>query len=88
VCFHPEHHDEGTPKMVRTFPSPKLPLNTLQMAYQTIIKMVGLIKDLKIQIHGIPYIAMLLVMENNVRDSNYSLLLGPPWLCSARVTHD
>lgn len=27
-------------------------------------------------------------MCNNILDSNYSMLLGHPWLCSAKVTHD
>ncbi len=58
------------------------------MAYQTNIKPVGLIKDLKIHIHGIPYIAMFTVMKNNVLNSNYSMLLGQPWLHNARVIHD
>jgi len=55
---------------------------------QTITKLVGLIKDLKIHIHGIPYIVMFMVMKNNVLDSNYSMLLGQPWLCNACVIHD
>jgi hypothetical protein len=58
------------------------------MVDQTIIKPVGLIKDLKIQFHGIPYIAMFIVMKNNVLESNYSMLLGQPWLHNAHVTHD
>jgi len=37
-------------------PTPKLTPYTLQIANQTITKLVGFIKDLKIQIHGIPYI--------------------------------
>jgi hypothetical protein len=69
-------------------PSPRLALNTFQIVDQTITKMVGLIKDLKIQIHGIPYIAMFSIMNNNTLDSNYSMLLGQPWLCNACVTHD
>jgi hypothetical protein len=39
-------------------PSPKPTSYTLQMANQTITKPIGLIKDLKIHIHRIPYIAM------------------------------
>jgi hypothetical protein len=58
------------------------------MADQTITKPVGLIKDFKIYIHGIPYIAMFVVMKNNVYNSNYSMLLGRPWLHNAFVTHD
>jgi hypothetical protein len=58
------------------------------MVNQTINKLVRLIKDFKIQIHGIPYIATFTVMKNNALDSNYSMLLGRPWLHNACVTHD
>jgi hypothetical protein len=54
------------------FPSPRPTLYTLRMVNQTITKMMGFIKDLKIQIHGIPYIAKSMVMKNNVLDSIYS----------------
>jgi hypothetical protein len=40
------------------------------MENQTITKLVGLIKDLKIQIHGIPYITTFTIMNNNVLDSS------------------
>jgi hypothetical protein len=75
MCFHLEHHDERTLEMVTT-PHPELTLNTFWMAYQTITKMVKFIKDLKIQIHGIPYIVMFVVMKNNILDSSYSMLLS------------
>jgi len=42
------------------------------MVDQTITKLVGLIKDLKILIHGIPYTKMFTIMKNSVFDSNYS----------------
>jgi hypothetical protein len=58
------------------------------MANQTIIKPIGLIKDLKIHIHKIPYNATFTIMKNNVLDSSYSMLLGRPWLCNARIIHD
>jgi hypothetical protein len=58
------------------------------MADQTITKPIGLIKDLKIHIHGIPYIATFMIMKNNVFDFTYSMLLGRPWLRNACVTHD
>jgi hypothetical protein len=48
------------------------------MADQTITKLVGLIKDLKIQIHGILYITTFTIMKNNVLDSSYLMLLGWP----------
>jgi hypothetical protein len=73
--------------MVRT-PHPKFTPNTFWMVDQTITKMVKFIKDLKIQIHGIPYIVMFVVMKTNILDSSYSMLLGRPWLCNAHVTHD
>ncbi len=54
---------------------------TFWMVGQTITKSIRLIKDLKIQIHGILYIIVIFtVMNNNVLDSNYSMLLGRPWL--------
>jgi hypothetical protein len=49
---------------------------------------VGLIKDLKIYVHGIPYITMFTVLQNNVVDSSYSMLLGRPWLRDVKVAHD
>jgi hypothetical protein len=45
------------------------------MANQTITKLVRLIKDLKIRIHGIPYIAMFTIIKNNILDSKCSMLL-------------
>jgi len=69
-------------------PSLKPTLYTLRMVNQTITKLVGLIKDLKIHIHGIPYIAMFTIMKINVLDSSYSMLLNQPRLRNAHVTHD
>jgi hypothetical protein len=51
-------------------------------------KPLGIIKILKIHIHHIPYIATFIVLKKNVVDSNYSMLLGRPWLRDAKVTHD
>jgi hypothetical protein len=45
------------------------------MANQTITKLVGLIKNLNIHIHGIPYIATFMVMKSNVLDSSHSMLV-------------
>ncbi len=58
------------------------------MACQSMIKPVGIIKNLRIHIHGIPYVATFNVLKNSVMDSNYSMLLGRPWLRDAKVTHD
>jgi hypothetical protein len=49
---------------------------------------VELIKDLKIYVHGIPYITAFTVFWNNVVDSSYSMLLGRPWLKDVEVAHD
>jgi len=58
------------------------------MANQTTTKLVGLIKDLKIYVHDIPYINMFIILQNNVVDSSYFMLLGRPWLKDAKVAHD
>jgi hypothetical protein len=51
-------------------------------------KLVGLIKDLKIYVHGIPYITTFIVLQNNVVDFCHSMLLGRPWSRDAKMTHD
>jgi hypothetical protein len=51
-------------------------------------KPLGIIQDLKIYIHGIPYVVTFIVMQNNVVDPNYSILFGRPWLQNVKVTHD
>jgi hypothetical protein len=51
-------------------------------------KPLKIIRNLKIHIHGIPYIATFIVLKNRVVDFNYSMLLGKPWLKDAKVTHD
>jgi hypothetical protein len=48
----------------------------------------GLIHDLKIYVHNIPYIAMFILLYNSVIDISYSMLLKRPWLRGARVTQD
>jgi len=58
------------------------------MADQTTTKLVGLIKDLKLYLHGIPYITMFIVFHNSVVDYSYSMLLGRPWLRDAKMAHD
>jgi len=58
------------------------------MVDQTTTKPVGLIRDLKIYVHGILYITMFIVFQNSVVDSSYSMLLGKPWLRDAKVAHD
>jgi hypothetical protein len=48
----------------------------------------GIIRNSKIHIHGIPYIATFIVLKNNAADFNYYMLLGRPWLRDAKVAHD
>jgi hypothetical protein len=69
-------------------PKPKPTPYNLRMANQTTTKLMGLIKDLKIYVCGIFYITMITILQNNVVDSSYSILLGRPWLRDAKVAHD
>jgi hypothetical protein len=43
-------------------PKPKPTPYNLKMAYQTTTKPVGLIRDMKIYVHGIPYITMFILL--------------------------
>jgi hypothetical protein len=69
-------------------PKPKHAPYNLKMVDQTITKLVGLIRDLKIYVHGIPYIITFIIPYNSVVDSSYSMLLGRPWLKDVKVAHD
>jgi hypothetical protein len=69
-------------------PKPKLAPYNMRMANQITTKPMGLIKDLKIHVHGIPYITMFIVLQNSVIDFSYSMLLGKPWLRDAKVAYD
>ncbi len=60
----------------------------LRMANQSTTKPMGLIKDMKICVHGIPYITTFTILHNNVIDYSYSMLLGRPWLRDAKMAHD
>jgi hypothetical protein len=60
-----------------------MPYN-MHMANQTIAKPFGLIKDLKIFVHGISYTITFTIINSNVLNSNYSMLLGRPWLIYAK----
>ena len=71
----------GLPK-----PSPA-PFN-LKMANRTIAKPIGLLRDVKIHIHGIPYIVTLTVIDCQTIKSDYSMLFGRSWLRNAKVIHD
>ncbi len=69
-------------------PKPKPTPYNLRMANQTTTKLVGLIRDMKIYVHGIPYITMFTVLQNIVVDFSYSMLLGRPWLRDDKMAHD
>ncbi len=72
------------------FGLPKLkpaPYN-LRMANQITTKPMGLIRDLKIYVHDIPYITTFTIFRNNVVYFNYSMLLWRPWLKDVKVAHD
>jgi hypothetical protein len=58
------------------------------MAYQTIAKPLGLIRNVKIFVHDIAYIITFIVINSNVLVSSYSMLLGCPWLRDAKISHD
>jgi hypothetical protein len=58
------------------------------MVDQTIVKPLGLIKNPKILVHGIPYTITFIVIQSSVLDSNYSMLLGCPWLKDDKMSHD
>jgi hypothetical protein len=60
----------------------------LKMVDQSMTRPLRIIRNLKIHIHGIPYIATFIVLKNSVIDSIYYMLLGRPWLRDAKVTHD
>jgi hypothetical protein len=49
---------------------PKPGLYNLEMANQTTTKPIGLIKDLRMYVHNIPYIARFKILHNTVVDSN------------------
>jgi hypothetical protein len=48
----------------------------------------GLIHDLKICVHDIPYVIMFTMLQNSVINASYSKLLRRPWLKDAKITHD
>jgi hypothetical protein len=66
----------------------KLAPYNLRMVNQATTKPVGLIRDLKIYVHGILCITIFTILHNSVVDSNYSMLLGSPWLRDVKVAHD
>jgi hypothetical protein len=58
------------------------------MADQSMNRPLRIIINLKIHIHGIPCVATFTILQNNVVDSSYYMLLGRPWFRNAKVTCD
>jgi hypothetical protein len=69
-------------------PKPKPAPYNMRMADQTTTKPMGLIRALNMYVHDIPYITMFIVLQNNVVDFSYSMLLGRPWLRDVKMAHD
>ena len=57
---------------------PSLAPYPLRMADQAVVEPVGLIRNVRIHIHGIPYIISLTVIRNKEVNEAYSMLLGRP----------
>ncbi len=51
-------------------PKPKHAAYNLKMVDQTTTKLMGLIRNLKIYVHGIPYITTFPIVQNSVVDSS------------------
>jgi len=69
-------------------PKPKPATYNLKLTNQTTTKPMGLIRDLNIHSHDIPYITMFIVLHNSVIDFCYSMLLGRPWLGDVKLAQD
>jgi len=59
-------------------PKPKPTPYHLRMVNQSMIKPLGIIKNLRIHIHGIPYVTTFTILKNYMVDFNYFMLLGKP----------
>jgi hypothetical protein len=58
------------------------------MANQSMARPLRIIMNLKIHIHGIPYITTFNVLKNSAVDFSYYMLLRRPWFRDAKVSHD
>jgi hypothetical protein len=67
---------------------PKPTPYNLSMVDQIIFKPLGLIKDIKILVHGIPYTLTFTMIQSSVLNFSNSMLLGRPWLRDVKVFHD
>jgi hypothetical protein len=82
-CKHHNKKPHNKIKFTQTKTNP-IPLQNGKLKYDHL----GIIRNLKFEIHGIPYVTTFIVLQNNVVDSNYSMFLGRPWFKDAKVTHD
>ncbi len=71
-----------------SLPKPRLTPYHLKTANQNMTRPLRIIKNLKIHIQSIPYIATFTILQNGVVDSSYSMLLGKPWFRDVKVTYD
>ncbi len=67
---------------------PKLAPQNLHLVDETIVKPLGLIKDPRNFVHGIPYAMTFTVIQSSVLYFYYFVLLGCPWLRDPKVFHD
>jgi hypothetical protein len=65
-----------TKELRATLRPPKLQPTPCKMENQTIAKSIGLIHDLRILVHGIPYNVTFTIVQNSVLDCTYSMHLG------------
>jgi hypothetical protein len=73
---------------LKWLPKPKPAPYNLRMVNQFTTKPIGLIHDLKIYVHNIPYVTIFNVLQNSVVGTSYSMLLGEPWLRDVKVAHN
>jgi hypothetical protein len=58
------------------------------MVNQTTTKPIGLIYNMKILVHELPYVMTFIVLHNNLVDANDMMLLSRPWLWDVKILHD
>jgi len=58
-------------KTILGLPKPKHAPYNFIMVDQTTTKLMGLIRDLQMYVHGIPYVTMFTILQNSVVDFSY-----------------
>jgi hypothetical protein len=69
-------------------PKPSQVPYQLRMVDRNMTRPLRIVRNLKIHIHGIPYVATFAILKNSVVDSSCFVLLGRPWLKDAKVPQD